>query len=358
MKCHACGHDNADKALFCAACRRPLVAPTKPPTRLEPLAAAVAAPAMAVAAGPAGGAARPGAARDRFAPPNAAYVGRGGDESEILTEEEAWSAVVGDSNTQYYLDRFERLSNGDGAPWHWPAMLVTWYWLLYRKMWLGAVLYFFVPCIVACVIVATMRSAALPLMLAWWAALFVVPAVMANGWYYRHCQNKIRAVRARGGSKAQMVARLQQAGGTGNIAVIVVAVLGIPAVIGMLAAVSLPAYQTYTVKAKVTQAVLVGAEVAAAVSKQYEQTGVLPSGADVDRMASGVSHPSQFLRGIDFDGSTGVLTLKVVVPPNIEGSVLLMPNADANRHLGWTCMSEDLKRYVPPTCRGQGALVR
>jgi type II secretory pathway pseudopilin PulG len=350
VKCHACGQDNADRALFCAQCRRPLVAPTKVPTRLEPLAA-TAAPAMA---GAAVGGARPAAAHERFAPPNAAYEGRGGDESGVLTEEEAWSAVVGDSNAHYYLERFERLSHGESGGWNWPAMLVTWYWLLYRKMWVGALVYFFVPSLVGGVISAVMRSAALPAMVAWWAALFIVPAVMANGWYFRHCQKKIRDVRARGGSKEQMVARLEAAGGTSNIVVIIVAVFAFVAGIGMLAAVALPAYQTYTVKAKVAEAVLVGAQVAGAVGQQYQQTGALPSAGDVDRIAA--AHPSRFLHGVEIDGATGVLTLKVQVPPSIEGSVLLMPNADADRHLSWTCMSEDLKRYMPPSCRGQGTL--
>mgnify|MGYP003947886585 CR=1 FL=1 len=51
MKCHACGQDNADSALFCTACRRPLVAPTQLPTRLEPVPA-TAAPTAATMPSP------------------------------------------------------------------------------------------------------------------------------------------------------------------------------------------------------------------------------------------------------------------------------------------------------------------
>jgi Tfp pilus assembly major pilin PilA len=356
VKCHACGQDNAERALFCTNCRRPLVAPTKTPARLEPLAAAAVSPAMAAPMG--GTLGNHQRTRDRFAPPSAATAGRDGDESGILTDEEAWGAVIGDSNTDYYLTRFERLAHGESAAWHWPAMFITWYWLLYRKMWVGALVYFFVPGIVLGAVGAALPSAALPLTLAWWLALFIVPAVMANGWYYRSCMKKIRDVRARGGSKEQMVARLESAGGTSNIVVILVAVFAFVAGIGILAAIALPAYQTYTVKAKVTDAVLAGAQVATAVGKQYEQTGTLPTGAEVDRMVSEAPRQSKYVRGVEFDGSTGVLTLKVQATPNIEGAVLLMPSADSSRHLSWSCMSEDLKRYLPSVCRTQGALVR
>ncbi len=358
MKCHACGHDNAASALFCEACRRPLVAPTKLPPRLEPLAtAAVSTAAMAVSPG---GSVGDGSefSRNRFAPPDASGRGRTGDESGVLTDEDAWGAVIGNSNAHYYLTRFERLSRGESAPWHWPAMLVTWYWLLYRKMWVGALIYFFAPWIVLMIVAAVLPSAAGPLTLLWWLALIIVPGVLGNGWYYRHCMNKIQAVRSRGGSKEQMVARLESAGGTSNIVVMIVAIFGIVAGIGILAAIALPAYQTYTFKAKVSEAVLVGAEVAASVGKQYEQTGALPSSSDVDGMVAGTSHHSKFVRSIDMDGSSGVLTVKVEASPSIGGSILLVPNADSNHRLTWTCTTEDLKRYVPASCRGQAASSR
>jgi hypothetical protein len=45
----------------------------------------------------------------------------------LAFDEEAWKAVIG----------------------HWPAFFVTWYWLLYRKMWDLAALYFLLPLILA-----------------------------------------------------------------------------------------------------------------------------------------------------------------------------------------------------------------
>ncbi len=357
MKCQPCGQDNADSALFCTACRRPLVAPSKLPTRLEPLAQPAMAAATPTMAAPYGGAADV-PARNRFAPPQAARASRMGGDSDVLTEEEAWTAVIGDSNTHHYLTRFERLAQGDSGGWHWPAFFVTWYWMLYRKMWLPALIYFLAPYVF--MMVAGIVAAASPvmfgvLMVAWWLGVFVVPASMANGWYYKHCEKKIRDVRARGGSKDQVLARLEAAGGTSNILVIILAVFGIIAGIGILAAVALPAYQTYTVKAKVADAMPIGSEVAAAVGKQYEQSGQLLSQADVDNIVLHSAHRSKYVSGVDLDGTSGTVTVRVDATPTIHGSYQMVPSADNNHHLSWTCSTQDLIRYVPASCRPEGA---
>ena len=358
MKCQPCGHDNASSALFCTACRRPLVAPTKLPTRIEPLAQpamAMAAPAMASSYG---GAAEAPSSRNRFAPPETGRASRMGGETDILTEEEAWAAVIGDSNTHHYLTRFERLARGESGGWHWPAFFVTWYWMLYRKMWVAALLYFVAS--YAFGIAVGVAAAAAPavgglLLLAWW----VLPGLLANGRYFKHCEKKIRDLRARGGSKEQMVARLEAAGGTSNVLVIIFAVFGIIAGIGILAAIALPAYQQYTVKAKVSEAIPLGNEVAQAVGKQYEQTGQLPSQAEVDTIVQNSAHRSKFVSGVDLDNASGTLTLRLTATPRGDGSIQFVPTSDNNHHLSWTCTAPaNMQRYVPASCRSEGAPAR
>jgi Tfp pilus assembly protein PilE len=354
VKCHACKQDNAANALFCTACRRPLVAPTAPPSRIEPLATpSISAGAAAMAATPSGFAAErsAGSARDRYAPPNATGAGRADDDSGALTDEEAWDAVIGNSNNLYYLTRFERLSQGGSASWHWPAFFVTWYWMLYRKLWVATVVYMIAPWVALALLAALPSAAAGPLMVMGWLAYVILPPVMANKWYFKSCEKKIQDVRARGGSKEKMIARLESAGGTSNIIVIVLAFFGIIFGLGILSAVSLPAYQTYTIKAKIVDAIPVANDVAAAVGKQYEQTGALPSGDDVNRMLAEAPHHSRYVSGVELDGTSGMLKVKINVPPNISGTLLMLPAADNNRHLTWTCATDDLKRYVPASCR-------
>ena len=351
MKCHACAHVNADNALFCAACRRPLVAPTRATPRLEPLAASAAS--SGAAPGGSFGGADAGASRNRFAPPRDADADaeHADDASRLLTDEEAWGAVIGNSNTRYYLERFERLTNGDSAGWHWPAALVTWYWMLYRKLWIPALIYFFAPIVLLVVLAAVLRSAPLLVIGLWLAAVIGIPGMKANDWYFKQCEKKIDNVRARGGSKTQMIARLEAEGGTSGVAILV-AILLIFFGSGILAAIALPAYQTYTVKAKVAEAMIVGNQVAAVVGKQYEQTGVLPSGGDFDRIAGDAARQARFVSGASIDSSTAAITIKVEVPPNITGSFVLSPSDEGNRHLRWTCSADDdLAKYAPRSCR-------
>ena len=53
-------------------------------------------------------------------------------------------AAIGPRNTDYYLRKFERFgSSGGYVSWNWPAFFVPLLWMLYRKMWLWAALYFF-----------------------------------------------------------------------------------------------------------------------------------------------------------------------------------------------------------------------
>ena len=347
MKCHACGHENPDSALFCAACRRPLVAAGPLPTRIEPLAPAIApaAPAMAVPSD------RPSPSANRYAPPVSDTAGRSAGDADILTDEEARAAFIGDSSTAYYLDRFDRLSGGGSGGFNWPAMLVTWYWMLYRKMWIPALIYFFTPYAVGVVLggfVAVSPALGGVLYLAWLVVWLVGPGLLANGWYYKHAMARIRDVRARGGSKDQMLARIEAAGGTSGVILIVVALLSI-VFIGILAAVALPAYQMYTVKAKVGDAVLEGAEVAQAVGQQVAQTGQYP--ADIDAIVAKAAHQSKYVSRIELDGTTGILTIRIDVPPRITGSVQMMADTDSNHRVTWTCSTQDLSKYVPANCR-------
>ena len=347
MKCHACGHDNADSALFCSACRRPLVAPSAVPKRLEPLAQPAMRPAAPAMGAPAGRS----TPENRFAPPETGVHSRAADDTGVMTDEEARAAFIGDSSTVYYMDRFDRLSNGQSGGFHWPALFVTWYWMLYRKMWVPALIYFFAPYLIGLVLggmAAVSPVLGAILYLAWIVIWLVGPGFLANGWYYKHAMAKIRDVRARGGSKDQMLARVEAAGGTSSILIIILAIFSLVAGIGILAAVALPAYQTYTYKAKAADAISEGNEVAQGVGKQYEQTGQLP--ADIGPLVA-QAHQSPYVRKIELDDTSGTLVLHVELGPRVAGTIQLVPGADNNRHMTWTCTTEDMKKYVPASCR-------
>src|SRR5690606_28271216 len=63
--------------------------------------------------------------------------GFGMDQKDAL-----YRAVIG-RNAEYYLERFRGFDAAGkaGASWHWPAFFITFFWLLYRKMWGAAAAY-------------------------------------------------------------------------------------------------------------------------------------------------------------------------------------------------------------------------
>ena len=66
------------------------------------------------------------------------------------------------------------------------------------------------------------------------------------------------------------------------------------AIIGILAAVALPAYQDYTIRARVSEAVLATSQCRTAISEGY-QTGTGAFGADGWGCGEGVANPTQFV---------------------------------------------------------------
>ena len=66
---------------------------------------------------------------------------------EPASDQQYYTAVLGADNQEYYLDHFSRFDDdGKISPtWNWSALLVTFYWLLYRKMWVDAAIYLALP---------------------------------------------------------------------------------------------------------------------------------------------------------------------------------------------------------------------
>jgi type IV pilus assembly protein PilA len=86
------------------------------------------------------------------------------------------------------------------------------------------------------------------------------------------------------------------------------------AIIGILAAVALPAYQTYIVKAKVSEAILASSQCRTAVAEVYQTSaaGTLPGtngwGCEANTNASAASQPTKFVWQVLTDGN-GVITV-------------------------------------------------
>ena len=134
------------------------------------------------------------------------------------------------------------------------------------------------------------------------------------------------------------------------------------AIIGILAAVALPAYQDYTVRAKMTEVILAASTCRTSVTEAYQvSSGSLPA-ADAWGCES-ASASSKYVARVSTTAA-GVITVVAQAIPQLAtgGGVKLTPlKADgtaitaADTTVGqWKCepINTADKKYLPSSCRG------
>ena len=119
------------------------------------------------------------------------------------------------------------------------------------------------------------------------------------------------------------------------------------AIIGILAAVALPAYQDYTIRAKVSELVLAGSGFKTTIAEKSQSDGTIASAGVGLTVAptgkiSGGSVTDAGVINIQ-GGQTGVGTAV---------SITLTPSKTSDGKLIWACTSQSaVFKYVPAECR-------
>jgi type IV pilus assembly protein PilA len=126
------------------------------------------------------------------------------------------------------------------------------------------------------------------------------------------------------------------------------------AIIGILAAVALPAYQDYTARAKVSEVVLMAAPAKLAVSETSSSLGGL---AAVTLANSGYTFPgaTRYVTGVTIADTTGIVTVTTNLP-NLGGTTIVMTptavgGATGAGQLTWRCTTTMTAKFVPAECR-------
>ena len=139
------------------------------------------------------------------------------------------------------------------------------------------------------------------------------------------------------------------------------------AIIGILAAVALPAYQDYTVRAKMSEVILGMSACRTSITEVYQSGGSAPTANGWGCEAtSGGGGASKYVEEITTDVN-GVVTAKVrAISSAVDTSVVtLIPTFNAVPMIwasdsgkgpnGWICGGAGtsvLKKYLPGSCRG------
>ncbi len=139
---------------------------------------------------------------------------------------------------------------------------------------------------------------------------------------------------------AIFVPRVGMGGGAGGLMVV--------AIIGILAAVAIPAYQDYTIRANMAGAVAVGRQAADMVGAYYDEKKAIPASL----AETGFAATSPAVKLVSVNPKSGVVTLTVAIPQLDGKSLLYVPSLDENKRIRWRCGSEDIPpKYLPAVCR-------
>ncbi len=124
------------------------------------------------------------------------------------------------------------------------------------------------------------------------------------------------------------------------------------AIIGILAAVALPAYQNYTNRAKVTEALSVAAAAKLAVAETFTSNGALPTTNTEAGLPTSTDMNGTDVLSVAVGGS-GVITVTMRNSTNAvlsDKTVTLTPTTSAGS-ITWACSSNIDNAALPANCR-------
>jgi type IV pilus assembly protein PilA len=126
------------------------------------------------------------------------------------------------------------------------------------------------------------------------------------------------------------------------------------AIIGILAAIAIPAYQDYTVRAKVVEGLNLAGGAKTAVAETYQSNGKFPTSNASAGLAPATSIIGKYVTKVAV-GASGIITATFGTnlggnPPANGKTIVLTPTATAGS-ITWKCSGTAANKYLPANCR-------
>ncbi|TAN12314.1 MAG: pilin [Burkholderiaceae bacterium] len=121
------------------------------------------------------------------------------------------------------------------------------------------------------------------------------------------------------------------------------------AIIGILAAVALPAYQDYTVRAKVSEIILAASSGRTSISEYASTNAALPPATyEIE------NQQSKYVSGVTWDGTKITATAQAINDAVNTHTITLTPTltSSSSGQVTWVCGGTIPTKYLPSSCRG------
>ena len=132
------------------------------------------------------------------------------------------------------------------------------------------------------------------------------------------------------------------------------------AIIAILAAIAIPAYQDYLVRAQVSEGMVLGSSAETALAEFYQTTNRFPGSAASAGLASAGSIQGKYVTQVDGTTTPGKIeaTFGNQANTNISGDILALSAVTSNGVVSWSCTTAAgtnvPAKYLPTSCRTGG----
>jgi type IV pilus assembly protein PilA len=129
------------------------------------------------------------------------------------------------------------------------------------------------------------------------------------------------------------------------------------AIIGILAAIAIPAYQDYTIRAQVSEGLNLSAGAKVAVTEHWQDRGVLPADNAVAGLADAATITGNYVTSVTVANGVVSVLYGQAANQSINGAILtLTPTAVAGAgSVEWTCAGGNIlganPKWLPAACR-------
>jgi len=127
------------------------------------------------------------------------------------------------------------------------------------------------------------------------------------------------------------------------------------AIIGILAAIAIPAYQDYTIRSQVSEGLTLAAQAKTAVSESYSQTGAAPANRTAAGMtANAIDTTGNYVSSLEVTNGLITLTYSNSSPRRANAAInnltlTLVPYVSADNSVSWKCASAGASNTGPGT---------